>query len=182
MMLSQPTTVRTAWTPWVLAIAGFWLSSNLVLDFLVMPVMYVSGMAADTSFPAAGYSLFWSFNRMELLCAAVILTGVLALRHRPQEFEVCRSGSRCRWALVFGAVLLGLTLVDTYVLTPEMGALAFTLEASGQAALTPVMAGMHSLYWMFEVGKLVCLGGLGWLCLSDLRSTETACAAIDVMA
>lgn len=181
-MLSQQTTTRTTWTPWVLAIAGFWLSSNLVLDFLVMPVMYVSGMAADTGFAAAGYSLFWSFNRVELLCAAVLLTGVLALRHRPQEFEVCRSGSRCRWALTFSAVLLGLTLVDTYVLTPEMGAMAFALENTARAALTPVMAGMHSLYWLLEVGKLACLGGLGWLCLSDLRSTDTACATVDVLA
>lgn len=168
-MLSQHTPVRTAWFPWVLAIAGFWLSSNLVLDFLVMPVMYVSGMAADTNFAPAGYSLFWSFNRVELLCAAMLLSGVLALYHRPQEFEVCQGGSRCRWALGFSAVLLGLTLVDTYVLTPEMGALAFSLEASAQAALTPVMAGMHSLYWLLEVGKLVCLGGLSWLCLRDLR-------------
>jgi len=175
MMLSQPTPTRTNWIPWLLAIAGFWLSSNLVLDFLVMPIMYVSGMAAETNFAVAGYSLFWSFNRLELLCAAMLLTGVLALRHRPQEFEVCHSGSQSRWTLVFSAVLLALALIDTYALTPEMGAMAFSLEASSRAALTPVMAGLHSLYWLFEVGKLLCLGGLGWLCLNDLRSADPGC-------
>lgn len=182
MMLSQSTLSRTPWTPWVLAIAGFWLSSNVVLDFLVMPVMYVSGMGTATDFAAAGYSLFWSFNRIELLCAAVLLTGVLALRHRPQEFEVCHSGSRCRWALVFSATLLSLTLVDTYILTPEMSAMAFALEGTIENALNPVMTGMHSLYWLLELGKLACLGSLGWLCFSDLRSSDTACATLDVRA
>lgn len=177
-MFSHSTISRNAWTPWVLAIAGFWLSSNLVLDFVVMPVMYVSGMAANTSFAAAGYSLFWSFNRIELLCAALILTGVLALRHQPQEFEVCHSGGRCRWALAFSVMLLGLILVDTYILTPEMGAMAFSLEAAVRSALTPVMAGMHGLYWLLEAGKLVCLGSVGWLCLSDLRSSDVACTTL----
>ena len=180
-MLSQSNIFRTVWTPWVLVIAGFWLSSNLVLDFLVMPVMYVSGMAANTSFAAAGYSLFWAFNRVELLCAAALLTGVLALRHQPQEFEVCRSGGRCRWALALSIALLGLIVIDTYILTPEMSAMAFSLEGAAQAALTPVMAGLHSLYWLLEVGKLVCLSSLGWLCLSDLRSPNMACTTANVL-
>ncbi|NEQ43425.1 MAG: DUF4149 domain-containing protein [Leptolyngbya sp. SIOISBB] len=180
-MFSQTNLSRTAWTPWVFAIAGFWLSSNLVLDFLVMPVMYVSGMAADTSFAAAGYSLFWSFNRLELLCAAIILTGILALRHQPQEFEVCRSGGRCRWALALSVGLLGLILVDTYVLAPQMSAMAFALEGV-ENAFTPVMAGLHGLYWLLEVVKLVCLGGLGWLCLSDLRSPNMTGATVDILA
>lgn len=180
-MLSQPNFSRPLWTPWVLVIAGFWLSSNLVLDFLVMPVMYVSGMAADTSFASAGYSLFWSFNRIELLCAAIILTGILALRRQPQEFEVCRSGGRSRWALALSVGLLSFILVDTYVLAPQMSAMAFALEGMTQTAFTPVMVGLHSLYWLLEVGKLACLGSLGWLCLSDLRAANATGTTVDVL-
>ncbi|MEM6838301.1 MAG: hypothetical protein AAF609_15760 [Cyanobacteria bacterium P01_C01_bin.120] len=176
-MLSQQTPSRVTWTPWVLAIAGFWFSSNLVLDLLVMPVMYISGMGAETDFAAASYSLFWSFNRLELLCAAALLTGVLALRQRPSEFEISESGSRCRWALIFGLLLLSATLLDTYWLTPEMSAMAFSLEGSARSALAPVMVGMHSCYWLLEVGKLVSLGSMAWLCLKDLRSPRTAYAS-----
>ena len=182
-MFAQTNLSRTAWTPWVLAIATFWLSSNLLLDFLVMPVMYISGMATDSNFAVAGYSLFWSFNRVELLCAAVLLTGILALHHRPQEFEVCRGGSRCRWALAFGIALLGVILVDVYILTPQMSATAFALEGTRQSALTPVMTGMHSLYWLLESCKIGFLGSLGWLFLSDLWSPSGSnYAAIDIEA
>ncbi|MEM1309874.1 MAG: hypothetical protein AAGF98_10375 [Cyanobacteria bacterium P01_H01_bin.153] len=181
-MLSQQTPSRMIWTPWVLAIAGFWFSSNLVLDLLVMPVMYVSGMGGETDFAAAGYSLFWSFNRLELLCAAAILTGVLALRQRPPEFAVSDSGSRCRWALIFAVLLLSATLVDTYWLAPEMSAMAFALEGTARSALAPVMTGMHGCYWLLEVSKLVSLGGMAWLCLKDLRSPRAAYASAKLSA
>ncbi|RZM78735.1 DUF4149 domain-containing protein [Leptolyngbya iicbica] len=181
-MLSQSNFSRPTWTPWVLAIAAFWLSSNLLLDFLVMPIMYVSGMAADSNFAIAGYSLFWSFNRVELLCAAVLLTGILAMQHRPQEFEVCHSGSRCRWALACGIALLGLILADAYILAPQMSAMAFDLENARQSAFAPVMAGMHSLYWLSEICKLACLGGLAWLLFSDLRSGSEPYATVDIAA
>ena len=172
-MLSQKTSSRPAWTPWVLAIAGFWLSSNLVLDFLVMPVMYVSGMTTQTDFATAGYSLFWSFNRIELLCAAVILTGVLALQRRPCEFEVSHSGSRCRWALAIGIALLSLTLIDTYLLTPEMSAMALSLDTASTITITPAMEWMHAAYWLLEVIKVTCLGVLIGLCFGDLSDQKT---------
>jgi hypothetical protein len=181
-MLSQSKFSRPAWTPWVLAIAAFWLSSNLLLDFLIMPIMYVSGMATDSNFAVAGYSLFWSFNRVELLCAAILLTGALAMRHRPQEFEVCHSGSRCRWTVALGIALLGLILVDAYFLAPQMSAMAFELENARQSALTPVMPGMHSLYWLLEVCKLAGLASMGGLLLSDLRPSNEAYATVDIVA
>jgi hypothetical protein len=168
-MLSQSTSPRIAWTPWILAIAAFWLSSNLVLDFLVMPVMYVSGMITQADFATAGYSLFWSFNRIELLCAAVILTGILALRRRPSEFEVSHCGSRCRWALAIALGLLGFALVDTYVLAPYLSTMALSLDPMNPVVTAPAMNWMHAIYWGFESLKLACLLGLAVLCFSDLR-------------
>ncbi|MEL6400970.1 MAG: hypothetical protein AAFO87_00165 [Cyanobacteria bacterium J06607_6] len=181
-MFSQQTNSPTPWVSWVLAIAGFWLSSNLVLDFLIMPVMYVSGMGTQADFASAGYSLFWSFNRVELLCAAVILTGVLALRHRLGEFEVSHSGSRCRWTLLLAVSLLSLTLVDTYVLAPQMSAMAFALESATPSALSPVMTGLHSAYWLLEALKLASLGGLATLCFKDLQVIAAPAASTDVLA
>lgn len=171
-MLSQQTVSRSHWTAWVLAIAGFWLSGNLILDLLVMPVMSVSGMTTQPDFAAAGYSLFWSFNRIELLCAAVILTGILALRRQPGEFEVAHSGSRCRWALTIGFCLIGLTLIDTYVLTPEMSGLALSLESIRQVVMTPAMNWLHGAYWLLEVAKVACLAGLVSLCLGDMSDRD----------
>lgn len=179
MLFHQPTS-RIAWTPWIVAIAGFWLSGNLLLDFLVMPVMYFTGMTAQADFATAGYSLFWSFNRIELLCAAVILTGILALRRQPGEFEVSHSGSRCRWAFAIGLSLLSLTLIDTYFLAPAMSAIALPLEAATAAAIAPAMNWMHATYWLLESLKIICLAGLAGLCLGDLRDRETA--AIDALA
>lgn len=156
-----------------MAIAGFWLSSNLVIDFLVMPVMQVSGMAAQPEFVPAGYSLFWSFNRLELLCAAALLTGILAVRRRSDEFGVSSSGSRCRWALVICLALLSLTLVDTYILTPEMSAIAVSLDfLDADTFVAPAMNWMHGTYWMLELVKLAGLGLLARLCYQDLRDYE----------
>lgn len=181
-MLSQNTASRSQWLPWLLAIAGFWLSCDMVIDFLVMPVMQVSGMTSQVDFASAGYLLFWSFNRIELLCAAVILTGVLAVRHRAGEFEVCVSGSRCRWALVIGLCLLGLTLIDTYLLTPEMGALAISLDyLNGGRAIAPAMNSMHFFYWFAEALKIAGLGILARLCYVDLRNGEVVPSTSNVL-
>lgn len=170
-MRSQ-TVSRSRWIPWLLAICGFWLSSDLVVDLLVMPVMQVSGMTQQADFAPMGYTLFWSLNRLELLCAAVLVAGVLALRRRPQEFDIANSGSGCRWALVLGLGLLGLTLVDTYVLTPEMSALAASLDPFGSGtAMAPEMTWLHGAYWFAEIVKFMSLGLMARLCYGDLRNT-----------
>lgn len=171
-MLSQSSSARPAWMPWILAIAAFWLSSNIVLDFLIMPIMSVSGMTTQADFAATGYSLFWSFNRIELLCAAVILTGVLALRRRPSEFEVSHSGSRCRWAVAIGVTLLSTVLLDTYVLTPHLSALALNISTAATNAL-PTMNLMHLAYWSVEGLKLAGLLGILGLCWHDLSNRDS---------
>lgn len=154
------------WLPWVLAIIGFWLSGVALLDFLVMPTLYVSGMMTEPGFASAGYTLFWSFNRLELLCVALILTGILA-------YGRCADNQRCRWALGIGVGLLALALVDTYGLTPAMSALGLPLEAPGAIAAPAAMDWMHGAYWGLEVLKLAALGGLARLCYRELRQGTT---------
>jgi hypothetical protein len=174
----QPSRDRASWgrwLPWVLAIVAFWLSSSLLLDLLVMPVMYTTGMMQEPGFAAASYSLFEVFNHMELLCAGLVLTGLLALRCPPDSFGIVVSGSRCRWAVSIGVALFGVVLLYIYGLTPAMGAQGIQLDVLGPAA-TPHMDGLHGLYWGLECVKLAGLSLLVRFCYRDLRqglSSET---------
>ncbi|MDA0672089.1 MAG: DUF4149 domain-containing protein [Cyanobacteria bacterium] len=161
------------WLPWILAIVAFWLSASLVLDLLVMPVMYTAGMMTEPSFATVGYSLFEAFNHVELVCAALILTGLLTLRCPLPAFSTVISGSRCRWAVGTGATLLAVVLIYTYGLTPEMGALGISLDAFAPQAPAPAaMAWMHGTYWGLELVKLLGLGLLARLCYQDLQSAS----------
>lgn len=161
------------WGSLVLFVATFWLSVSLFLDFLLMPMMYESGMMAESGFASAGYGLFWMFNRVEMLCAAVILTGLLALHQRLRDRiqTVVVSGSRSRWALGIGGLLLAITLAYTYLLTPEMSALGLSLSAETAPATVPdTMGWMHAAYWSLEVLKLGAIAGLLKLCYRDVAA------------
>ncbi|NEP20144.1 MAG: hypothetical protein F6J97_25220 [Leptolyngbya sp. SIO4C1] len=155
-----------SWDSAVLAVTLFWLSSSALLDFLVMPLMYESGMMEQPGFASAGYSLFWAFNRVEVLCAALILTGLLVLRQRQTEFSLLVSGSRSRWSMMIGVGLLAIALLYTYLLTPEMSALGISLGET--TAIPTAMNWMHAAYWGLEVLKLAAAGFLLRLCYQDV--------------
>jgi hypothetical protein len=165
------------WDALVLSVVAFWLSCSALLDFLLMPMMYESGMMSEPNFATAGYSIFWLFNRVELLCAATILSGLLVLRHRRSradgQFEVVASGSRSRWALMISGLLLAIALIYTYVLTPQMSALGLHLNGFLEADAQPVpqaMNALHALYWGLEAVKLVAAGWLVKLCYRDISA------------
>jgi len=56
---------------------GFWLSGSLILDWVILVCVF--GMMTQAGFATAGYLIFWNFNRIELLSAALVLTGVLVM-------------------------------------------------------------------------------------------------------
>ena len=66
-----------AWDSAVLFLAVFWLGGSLIIDFVVMPMLYMSGMMTAPGFASAGYSLFELFNHVEMLLSGLMLTGVL---------------------------------------------------------------------------------------------------------
>lgn len=146
----------SAWRTVVLGALGFWLSASVILDGLVMPGLYMTGMMAQDGFASAGYSLFWVFNRLELVLAALILTGVLRLRYE-QQLQMWES----RRSLGLGFLLIAIALLYTYALTPEMGALGLHLNwfTTNEFPSTS-MALMHQSYWMLEVIKLAVCGAL----------------------
>ncbi|MEL6815462.1 MAG: DUF4149 domain-containing protein [Cyanobacteria bacterium J06598_3] len=162
------------WDALVLLVATFWISSSAFVDFLLMPMMYETGMMNEANFATAGYSLFWLFNRVELLCAAGILSGLLALRQRKGAFDVMASGAQSRWALMLSGLLFAIALIYTYVLTPQMGALGINLSGNFVGDFSePVpqaMNTMHALYWGLEAVKLFAAAWLVKLCYRDIAA------------
>ena len=119
-------------------------------------------------FASTSYSLFWVFNRVEILCAALMLTGLLALHQRRSQFDITVSGSRSRWALMIASGLLGIALIYTYLLTPEMSALGLTLNNA--AEVPAIMGWMHAAYLSLEAMKLAATGFLIQLCYRDVAA------------
>ncbi|NWF61910.1 MAG: DUF4149 domain-containing protein [Fischerella sp.] len=144
---------RPIWQSIVMLTLGFWLSASLFLDWVIMPSLYVSGMMTQASFATAGYVIFWNFNRIELLAAGLVLTGVLALNKTQSNWRVS--------SLVLAVLLLAISLVDTYFLTPQMSAIGLQLNLFQAAADIPAnMNVLHGGYWLLEAVKLVAGGTL----------------------
>lgn len=147
---------RPRWQTVIIFALGFWLSSSLFLDLIVMPTMLASGMGAEPNFATASYSIFWLFNRLELLCAAVVLTGALVLYrtralHRPGMV----------WAIALPLLLLSIAAAYTYALTPAMSSLGLELDLFNPTAQVPAaMNQLHESYWSLEALKLFACGAL----------------------
>jgi hypothetical protein len=166
-----------SWNSVALVSATCWLSGSLLLDLVIMPMLYATGMMEQTGFVSAGYSLFWLFNRLELVCAGVLLTAVLALRYNNhllnRSFNVVVSGCRSRWALELGCLLVAIALIYTYGLTPAMSALGVSVETSFETSppsIPDAMNWMHGFYWSLEAVKLIGIIGLLKLCYQDVAA------------
>jgi len=129
---------------------GFWLSACLLLDAVIMPSLYASGMMVQSDFASAGYTIFSIFNRIELVCAALVLTGIFTTLRMHQDGD-----HRSKTAIIFSIVLMAVALIDTYGLTPHMSALGMQLNMFETGAEVPAaMNQMHAGYWVLEMLKL----------------------------
>ncbi|WP_427158560.1 hypothetical protein ACQFX9_22240 [Aliinostoc sp. HNIBRCY26] len=148
---------RSSWQTAVLFALGFWLSASLVLDWVVMPSLYFSGMMNQDSFTTVGYMIFWMFNRLELLFAAVVLTGVLAWRKTHSQWH-----TNC---LFLAVTLLAIAFLNTYLLTPQMCAVGVHLNLFDTVSTIPTQMNLlHGSYFFLEVIKLVAGGTLLMRC------------------
>ncbi len=139
---------RPIWQTAIILTLGFWLSASLVLDWVIMPSLYLSGMMNQGGFTTAGYAIFWNFNRMELLSAAVVLTGALVLSKTQFQRGIS--------SIVISVLLLSVAVLDTYFLTPQMCAIGIQLNLFEAAVAIPSTMGLlHGSYWLLEVIKLV---------------------------
>jgi Domain of unknown function (DUF4149) len=155
------------WLTVAMAVVGFWLSASCLLDFIIMPSIYMSGMMTSSGFGIVGYTLFSVFNRLELVCAAATLCLGLwfwqsTTLNNQQKMEVGLSS----------VLLLAIAICYTFILTPHMGALSVDLNMLDSASLAnggledlqmhstiaQVPAGMnqmHVIYWGLEALKIV---------------------------
>ncbi|MGL5058384.1 MAG: hypothetical protein ACRC62_00280 [Microcoleus sp.] len=153
---SKVASTEHRWQAIVMVALIFWLSGSLILDFVIMPSLYVSGMINSSGFAAAGNLMFWGFNRIELICAASAATGVMVLHNL-----TVGSSKRSRTAILLSLILLAIALIDTYALTPQMSALGIQLNLFEPA--TEVPGGMnllHQSYFGLELVKLAICGTL----------------------
>jgi len=145
--ISQVDIKFPSWRIATLLTLGFWLSSSLVLDWVIMPSLYLSGMINQASFSTAGYVIFWNFNRLELLAASGILSGLLAI-----------SKIQSRWRLnsiALSVALLTIVLIDTYSLSPQMSSMGVQLSLFSQENIVPPSMNLfHSVYFILEACKL----------------------------
>ena len=156
---------RPAWQTIVMFALGFWLSSSLLLDFVIMPGLSAAGMMSQPSSATAGYSIFWIFNRIELLCAALVLASLLALRGTSTLYTQVR-----RWSIFLSLLLLAIALIYTYIMTPQMSALALQLNLLEPVTGMPEgMMPMLESYWVLEVIKLAVGTTLLSWCYYDSR-------------
>lgn len=159
---------QSGWQKAILVSLGFWLSSSLLLDWVIIPSLYGAGMMSQSGFATASYSVFWIFNRLELLCAALVLTGLLVLRNTQNGSRLV--GSK---VIILSLLLLIIALIYTYILTPQMSALGMHLNLFEPLSGKPLgMTQMHEGYWVLEAAKLT-LGGtlLSW-CLGQQSEGE----------
>ena len=141
---------RSTWQTAIMLTLGFWLSASLCLDWVIMPSLYFAGMMNEANFSTVGYAVFWTFNRLELLSAAVVLTAVLAI-----------SKTKSNWPLdtiALSGLLLTVALLDTYFLTPQMCALGSNFNLLASHPVPATMNLLHSGYFLLEALKVLAGG------------------------
>lgn len=136
-----------SWSAIVIVTIAFWLSGITILDFVIIPSLSSSGMMSQSGFASAGYLLFGIFNRLEIVCAAIILTGILSFRHLNQKSDP--------WSIFLAVILVVITFIDTYFLTPQMSGLGLSLKLfEVDTIMSPSMIYLHQSYWFLELLKL----------------------------
>lgn len=146
------------WQQVAMGSLGLWLGGSLVLDLVVMPTLWTTGMMESSGFASASYSIFWIFNRVELLCAAAALSSVWAL------VEVSRAALSAKREMIASAIMLLLIAASyTFVVTPYMSGLGIDLDVLAATKSVPAeMNQLHAIYWVLEASKL----GIAGLLLS----------------
>jgi hypothetical protein len=153
---SEKTTILDKCRTLAIVSLGFWVSTSLLIDIVVMPTLWATGMMDSSGFASAGYSLFWVFNRFEVICAAAAFSSILALgTSNPNSVY---GGAQMR---VGALMLLAISLSYTFILTPYMSGLSVDLDVFAVAKSIPAeMNQTHSIYWVLEASKLGIAGML----------------------
>jgi glucan phosphoethanolaminetransferase (alkaline phosphatase superfamily) len=138
------------WSAILMFTLGFWLSGSLIFDFVTIPSLLASGMMGESGFASAAYLMFGLFNRIELVCGALVLTSCFVF-FKQHDLERRREII----FLILASVLLAIALSYTYIFTPQMTSLGLQLNLlEPTPELTAKMASLHRFYWLLEGTKL----------------------------
>jgi hypothetical protein len=143
------------WVIVLLSALALWLGGSLLLDGVMMPSLYFTGMMAQPDFASAGYVMFWIFNRVELLFAATIITSVLLLARLHYIQATVR-----QWAIALSGILLGVSLLQTYIFSPAMSQMGLNLDLFTATTVPAAMTAMHEGYFVLETLKFLAGGAL----------------------
>lgn len=143
---------QISWSTLVLFALGFWLSGSLILDSVIIPGLFAAGMMTQEAFASAGYVIFGIFNRIELVCAAIVLTSFLVFRSQHNL-----TAKQEKWSVVLASLLFAIAIIYTYILTPQLSGWGMQLNLLDTTAKMPSqMFSLHWGYWILEAIKLIC--------------------------
>ena len=139
----------SVWSLVVMVTLAAWIGASFLLDLVIMPALYATGMMNQPGFAMAGGFIFSTFNHVELLAGALVLSGCLiaqALIPTPHwGFKV---------SLLLAIMLMVIPMIYTYDLTPQMSGLGMQLDLFETAEVPEGMNQLHVAYWGLELLKL----------------------------
>lgn len=150
---TSPLNLSVAQTAIVVTLMA-WIGASVLMDLIIMPGLYFSGMMSDPGFATAGDMIFSMFNRVELVAGALVLSGTLVWQAMAPQFSVSKA------AILLATILLAIPFIYTYSLTPQMSGLGVQLSLFESAVVPDTMDQLHYLYWSFELLKLAASGVL----------------------
>jgi len=152
LAISSPLNLSVALTATIVTLIA-WVGASVLMDFIIMPGLYISGMMSDPGFATAGDMIFSVFNRVELVAGALVLSGALLWQAiAPHRFS--------KQAIITASLLMVIPLLYTYGLTPQMSALGIQLSLFETVEVPETMDQLHYVYWSLEVLKLTVSGFL----------------------
>ncbi|BAQ62661.1 hypothetical protein GM3708_3067 [Geminocystis sp. NIES-3708] len=137
------------WSAIILFALGFWLSGSLLLDFVLIPSLATTGMMAQSGFASAGFTIFGVFNRIELICASLVLTCAFVF-----SFNHDLDDKKQKSFIIFSSLLFLIALAYTYLFTPHLSAWGLCLNQFNTIETMPsAMILWHKSYWILETVK-----------------------------
>lgn len=145
---------KLPWQTIIALVLAFWLSSCILLDLVIIPSLFMSGVMSEGTFAPMGNIIFSLFNRIELVAAAFVLTGLFVMR-KTAEININST------ILISASFLLAIALTDTYIFTPQLSALGANLDLfTNKSTMCVGMTQMHIAFWVLETTKLFIAGSL----------------------
>lgn len=138
-------------------VCSLWLG-GLVTLFIVVKSLFVTFDADHTLAGLAASGIFGSFNRYQLVLAAIALVGSFFWRIQS------RRGGVTALFFCFGLAAFAAIIVAG-IITPHLDAMRLA-----QKTHTPEFARLHGISMLLYLGEMICLVGAGLLLPALIRS------------